>query len=50
MIKSVPGALQKTMGVLTKPDQIEEGCYEGWLAVMKGSKFGDLKLVCGAHS
>jgi len=30
---------QRTLGVLTKVDQIEEGCHDGWLGVMQGEKF-----------
>lgn len=40
IIREVPGARDRTMGVLTKPDRIqcEEG-YDQWLEILRGSKF-----------
>lgn len=40
LIREVPGARDRTMGVLTKPDRIqcEEG-YGQWLEILHGSKF-----------
>jgi hypothetical protein len=29
---------RRTLGVLTKPDQIEEGCHEQWMAVLGGTR------------
>ncbi|KAF5840381.1 P-loop containing nucleoside triphosphate hydrolase protein [Dunaliella salina] len=39
LAKEVKEGKQQTLGVLTKADQIEEGCHDGWLAVMQGAKF-----------
>jgi hypothetical protein len=33
----------RTVGVLTKPDQIEEACHGQWLSVLKGDRY-PLKL------
>jgi hypothetical protein len=30
---------QRTVGVLTKPDTIEEACHAPWLAVLKGERY-----------
>ncbi|KAL1960290.1 hypothetical protein VTO42DRAFT_8250 [Malbranchea cinnamomea] len=40
IIREVPGARERTMGVLTKPDRIqyEEG-YDQWREILRGSKF-----------
>lgn len=28
----------RTLGVLTKPDQVEEGCHGQWLQVLQGKR------------
>jgi hypothetical protein len=28
----------RTLGVLTKPDQVEEGCHGQWLQVLAGER------------
>lgn len=28
----------RTLGVLTKPDQVEEGCHAQWLQVLHGKR------------
>jgi hypothetical protein len=30
---------ERTLGVLTKPDQVEEGCHGQWLQVLAGERF-----------
>jgi len=44
MAKEQDPGLQRTLGVLTKPDTIESGCHHIWISVMNGSSF-PLKLV-----
>jgi hypothetical protein len=29
----------RTIGVLTKPDQVEEGCHGQWLQVLQGQRY-----------
>lgn len=30
---------ERTLGVLTKPDQVEEGCHGQWLQVLAGERY-----------
>lgn len=41
LIRDVPGATARTLGVLTKPDRIhwQRGEYQQWLEILRGEKF-----------
>ena len=40
IIKSIPGAQSRTVGVLTKPDRVQKGdSYEQWRQMLSGEKF-----------
>ena len=39
LAREVPNGMQRTLGVLTKADFIDEGCKDGWIDVMQGNKF-----------
>jgi hypothetical protein len=32
----------RTLGVLTKPDQVEEGCHGQWLQVLAGDRCAEI--------
>lgn len=40
IIRDVPGARERTLGVLTKPDRIQYGeGYQQWIEILRGEKF-----------
>ncbi|KAL4895219.1 P-loop containing nucleoside triphosphate hydrolase protein [Aspergillus ambiguus] len=40
IMRDVPGAKQRTLGVLTKPDRIQSGeSYNQWIEILEGGKF-----------
>ena len=38
LAREVDPSCTRTIGVLTKPDQIEEGCHAQWLDVLEGRR------------
>jgi hypothetical protein len=38
LAREVDPLAARTIGVLTKPDQIEEGCHAQWLDVLEGRR------------
>lgn len=36
----------RTLGVLTKPDQVEEGCHGQWLQVLQGKRSAHCQHAC----